>query len=115
MQPWSWSRDSDRLAGTRAGAGGILVFSFKTGTYEALTNFGSTPVWLADDRRLMFAFEDRLFVVDSRTKETKEIYTFPQSRVAFVEGGGFNITRDSRTIYAAPIVREGDIWMATAK
>jgi eukaryotic-like serine/threonine-protein kinase len=117
MQAWSWSSDGARLAGGVAGPGrgGVLVYSFATKSYERLTDFGSAPVWLNDDRRLLFGFEDRLFVVDSRTKITKEVAVFPRARVDLINGGGFSITKDNRTIYVTPIVREGDIWMATVK
>jgi hypothetical protein len=72
-------------------------------------------MWLNDDRRLVFAFEERLFVVDSRTRATggSDCVSAGSNRVD--RGRGFGLTKDNRTIYVAPVKREGDIWLAARK
>jgi len=114
--PWSWSPDGTRLAGhARLGGPGIRILSLKQGTYNALTDFGSTPRWLSDGRRLLFAADNRVLLVDSVSKVVKELWSFESHRVELPAGGGFGVSPDDRTIYVAPVVREGDIWMATLK
>ena len=92
-----------------------MIYSIKEQTYESITTFGSTPAWLSDNRRLIFAFENRLFLVNRATKSFTELISFGEGRVQLAAGGGFSVTKDGRTIYVTPVVREGDIWMATMK
>jgi hypothetical protein len=33
---------------------GIVTYSFRTRSFDRLTDFGEFPVWLADSRRVMF-------------------------------------------------------------
>lgn len=114
--PWSWSNDGRAIAGWYSGqGGGILVYDVNTRSYEEIATFGSTPVWLADNRRLIFAFQNRLFLVDRGTKSPAEVISFGEGRIQMAAGGGFSMTRDGRTIYATPVERDGDIWMATVK
>lgn len=116
LTPWSWSPDGRAIAGWYAGQGeGILVYDVNTRSYEEITTFGSTPVWLSDNRRLIFAFQNRLFLVDRGTKSPTELISFGEGRIQMAAGGGFSITKDGRTIYATPVARDGDIWMATVK
>jgi Tol biopolymer transport system component/DNA-binding winged helix-turn-helix (wHTH) protein len=115
FQAWSWSPDGRSIAGSNASDGGVMIYSIEKRTYESITAFGSTPAWLSDNRRLMFAFENRLFLVDRTTRSVTELMSFGEGRVQLAAGGGFSVTRDSRAIYVTPVVREGDIWMATMK
>ena len=94
---------------------GVWILSLKQGTYTRLTDFGSTPHWLSDGRRLLFAADSRVLLVDSASKRAKELLSFGSSRVQLAAGGGFSVSRDDRRIYVSPVVREGDIWMATFK
>lgn len=119
--PWSWSPDGTRLAGQASRpsrpqrGGGVWILSLKEGTHTALTDFGSTPLWLSDGRRLLFAADSRVLLVDSVSNVVRELLSFGPSRVQLAAGGGFSISRDDRRIYVAPVVREGDVWMATFK
>lgn len=113
--PWSWSPDGRAVAGWYAGqGGGIVIYSVEKQTYEGITTFGSTPAWLSDNRRLIFAFQNRLFLVDRERKAANELISF-EGRIQMAAGGGFSVTKDGRTIYATPVVRDGDIWMATLR
>jgi Tol biopolymer transport system component len=74
-----------------------------------LTDFGRNPVWLSDNRRLLFfhPYERKLFLVDSETKEFKELTT-PTENVMFPD-----ISPDNRYIYASVREEEADVWMLT--
>jgi eukaryotic-like serine/threonine-protein kinase len=109
--PISWSPDGARLAGqigfSDRGGAGIALYSFASRTYERLTDFGEWPAWFGDSRRILFVFKGREFwVLDTRTKQTKKIY----STVWDVLGPP-RITRDARAVYFSRRVTEGDIYL----
>jgi len=108
--PNSWSRDGQRLAGTRSGFG-ILVFSFATRTYEQLAATGAYPVWMRDSRRLLYLDEGKVRVLDSGTKEIRDVLV-PPSGSSFK---GFDLSPDERTLYLGRATPEGDVCMLTAQ
>jgi Tol biopolymer transport system component len=112
---WSWSRDGKRLAGWRriistGRDAGILVYSFESESYESLTDQGRNPVWLSDDRRLLFSSEPagKLFLVDSATKRIKELTT--EDSPTYTRA---TISPDDRYIYTSILTEEADIWLLT--
>ena len=76
-----WSPDSTRLAGQigmTGGAKGIVIYTFASRAYERLTDFGEWPVWLPDSRRVLFVSGGRdYWVVDTRTKQTRKVFSVP--------------------------------------
>ena len=109
----SWSPDGMRLAGQIGGVGavgrGIVVYSFATRRYEQLTDFGEWPVWLSDNRRILFVARGRaFFIVDSRTKEVREIFSVTRDVL-----GPPRLTHDGRSIVYSRRITEGDIWLLT--
>jgi Tol biopolymer transport system component len=110
----SWSPDSQLLAcqtGFNEGGSspnlGIVTFSFKSGKFERLTDYGEWPVWLPDSRRLLFVSKGRdFFVIDSRSRQARKI--FPVERDVL---GPPRMPRDGRSIYFTRRVTEADIWM----
>ncbi|NHZ73815.1 MAG: protein kinase, partial [Nitrospirae bacterium] len=51
----SWSPDGTMLTGQAGFPGtGVVVYSFDTGTYERLTDFGEWPVWLTRQSTMRF-------------------------------------------------------------
>jgi Tol biopolymer transport system component len=112
--PWSWSADGRHLAGFTRRPKGILVLSFATGKYTRFTSAGSTPVWLPDGRRLLYAVDDRLLLLDTATGRSRELLNAGPARLELAAGGGFSIS-SAGYIYLAPVTREGDIWLASPK
>jgi len=111
--PNSWSPDGARLAGqigfSDRGGTGVVLYTFASRTYERLTDFGEWPVWFGDSRRLLFVFKGREFwVVDSRMKQTRKIYSTIWDTL-----GPPRITRDGRAAYFARRVTEADIYLLT--
>jgi len=111
--PNAWSPDGAKLAGmigfSDRGGIGVVLYTFASRTYERLTDFGEWPVWFGDSRRLLFVFKGREFwVVDSRTKQTRKIY----STVWDVLGPP-RMTRDGRSVFYSRRVTEGDIYLLT--
>jgi hypothetical protein len=48
------------------------VPAFRTKTYSRIAD-GAAPVWLPDSRRLVYASAGRLFLVDTASKQPREI------------------------------------------
>jgi eukaryotic-like serine/threonine-protein kinase len=106
----SWSPDGSRLAG-QAGlaAHGIIVYSLESRIFERLTDFGGYPVWLPDNRRVMFVSGGRDFhVVDTRTRKVEKVFSVQRDII-----GPPQLTRDGREAYFSRRVTEGDIWLLT--
>lgn len=110
---WSWSQDGKKLAGfRRLGDGtfaGIVIYSFDSREFDRLIDFGRNPVWLSDNRRLLFfhPYERKLFLVDSETGEHKELVTFTENIMYPA------ISPDNRYIYASVLEEESDVWLLT--
>jgi Tol biopolymer transport system component/DNA-binding winged helix-turn-helix (wHTH) protein len=112
----SWSPDARRLAGFQLrGDGrysGIGIYSFENGDYTRFTDFGQSPFWLRDSRRLIFSSgpsrEGAIYLMDSQSRKVHQIVS-----VAPNEALGDAISPDNRWIYFTLQVTEADIWMAS--
>src|SRR5262245_20423320 len=109
---WSWSPDGQKLAGVwQAGkSSGVFTYSLATRRYERITDFGSDPVWLSDNYRLLFIFRHKLYLVDTRAKQPREILSPDGLRVSLATP-----SRDDRQIYLSVISPESDIQMLSLK
>lgn len=108
---WSWSSDGRKLAGdiqrVAGPADGILVYSIESQHYEKLTDFGRSPVWLSDSRRLLFQDRAKLYLIDSHSKKVRELFSVAPN----VFGVAGTISRDDRQIYFSLVSSEADIWL----
>ncbi len=109
---WSWSPDGRKLAGRPRSAegytSGIALYSLESQQYEKLTDFGRFPIWLNDNRRLLFRHRDKLFLVNSQTKKVREVLSVDPHRIL-----DFALSRDDRLIYFSLVSTEADIWLLT--
>jgi eukaryotic-like serine/threonine-protein kinase len=106
----AWSQDGSQLAG-QAGlaANGIITYSLRSRRFNRLTNFGGYPVWLPDNRQLMFVSGGRdFYVVDARSKRVEKVFSVQRDII-----GPPQLTRDGREAYFSRRVTEGDIWLLT--
>jgi Tol biopolymer transport system component/tRNA A-37 threonylcarbamoyl transferase component Bud32 len=110
--PHSWSPDGERLAGMIAALDqGIVLYTFRTGTYARLTNYGQWPVWLPDSRRLLFVSGGNAFyVVDRVTRRVRKVFTVSRGVI-----GPPQLTRDGRTMYYSRRDTQADIWLVTLR
>lgn len=109
--PWDWSPDGSALAGTisglQTGSLGITLYSFQTHQFEVITEFGTAPVWLSDNNRLLFQDQSTIYLVDRRAKgTTHRIFSVSPSTIS-----GFTISPDDRSIYFSMDATESDIWL----
>jgi eukaryotic-like serine/threonine-protein kinase len=111
----SWSPDGRRLAGFQLrGDGkfsGIGIYSFENGDYIRVTDFGQSPFWLRDSRRLIFSTgisrDGAIYLMDSQSRKFHQIVSVAPNEVI-----GDAISPDNRWIYFTLQVTEADIWMA---
>jgi len=111
----SWSPDGRRLAGTRAPAGGISVFSFDSRRYEDFTEFGFLPRWLSDGRRLVFftfatTSKSAMYLLDTRSRKVHEILSVTPNEIRVLAP-----SQDDRRIYFGVTVIEADVWLMSLK
>jgi Tol biopolymer transport system component len=112
FQAWSWSGDGKKIAGyliNRDGSeAGIGIYFLESQKFEKLTTYGMDPVWLSDNRRLLFHNDGRIDLLDTDTKKTRPVLSVaPQS----VAKRGFTISEDDRMIYFSQSTTEADIWL----
>ena len=108
----SWSPDGKKLAGYMVSAGtgesGIFVYSFETRRYEKISDFGVFPVWLDDNRRLLFYQRDKIYLLDSQTKKSEEVMSVAPNRTQRI-----TVSKDNRTAFYTLQKTEADIWLGS--
>jgi Tol biopolymer transport system component len=112
--PWSWSPDGKLLAGwpykNELPGSGVVVYSFATSRYERLTERGTHPAWLNDNRRLIYILHGKMYILDSLTRHSREFHSVEPEYLA-----RFAITRDNRRIYYSLFSTEATIWLLSLK
>lgn len=105
--PFSWSSDGQLLAGTwvNNAKDSVRVYNLKTETYEQVTDFGTKPAWLNDNRRLLFRSEGRLYVADAVTKKFREIMSLTPHEIR-----SFCVSKDNAVYYTLRRT-EANIWL----
>jgi eukaryotic-like serine/threonine-protein kinase len=112
LLPWSWSPDGRRIAAFQLRPdntlGGMFIYSLEDHKLHELSRLGKGPVWLKDSRRLLFADDKGIFLIDSVSGKTKQILSVGLDRV-----DGLTIAPDGRSIYIVRTFTESDVWMMT--
>ena len=106
--PNSWSHDGRWLAGQQwFGVLGVFRYSVHARTFEQLTDFGEWPVWLPDNRHILFVSRGREFhILDTHTKTTTPILSVLRDTL-----GPPRLTRDGRRAFFSRRITESDVWM----
>jgi len=107
--PWDWSPDGSCLVGwLPINGGGIVFYDFAQHRYERFnTASGDFPIWLNDNRRVLFHDRGSLFTLDRRTGKSQEILTLkPPAQI-----GHYAFSRDNRRLYYTNWSNEADIWL----
>ncbi|HSE98738.1 MAG TPA: hypothetical protein VLD57_10790 [Blastocatellia bacterium] len=112
--PEAWSADGDKLL---AGVNSIsnlsilAVYSFETGRFEKVSDTAShAAAWLQDDRRALSLFDSSIFILDTRTKKQRLLFSDEPNKIIRLR-----ITRDNRWLYYILESVEADIWMLQQK
>jgi Tol biopolymer transport system component len=114
FHPWSWSPDGKLLAGwpykPELPSSGVVVYSFATSRYERLTERGTHPVWLNDNRRLIYINLGKMYMLDSLARRSWKFHSVEPDHFA-----KFAISRDNRRIYYSLFSSEATIWLLSMK
>lgn len=106
----SWSPDGSKLGGTWIidGVHYLHAYDVETRTFE---NFGIAarwPIWLSDNRRLLFTRDGKLHLLDTKTKKSHELLSVEPYTISTICP-----TRDNRSLYFTVQKTESDIWLLT--
>ncbi len=106
-----WSRDGRLLLGHMRRADGtskgIGIYSLASGSFEQVSRMGFLPRWLADDRRILFWHQGRVYLIDRRSRAPREAFSIPGVQIE----QNFDISRDNRRIYFNVPTYEADVWL----
>ncbi len=112
FEGWSWSRDGKKIAGVKHLPNGIHsgigVYDLESKTYDWITDFGDWPIWLNDNRRLLFVSQGNLLLFDTQTRKYQQLMVVTDQDVDI---GSPAISHDNRTIYFTYVAAEADIWL----
>jgi serine/threonine protein kinase len=98
-----WSPDGRRIAA--ADTSGVLwLFDVAAKTWERI-GVGSWPRWLPDGRHLVATSRGRVMLVDTTTREAREIYQEPARLI-----GTAVLAPDGQRLYVTSAATESDIW-----
>jgi Tol biopolymer transport system component len=109
---FSWSRDGRFFAGDYIDQAfrnlGSYVESVETGKRRRLTEAGEKPVWLSDNRRIIYLREGAIWIIDSDTGRTSEIVPAlkPPRRLS-----SFDLAPDESFLVVVEDTAESDIWL----
>jgi eukaryotic-like serine/threonine-protein kinase len=119
FQGWRWSPDGKRLAGISQGPqgtnqrAGLVLYSFDSNSYERITDFGTNPEWLADNRHIVFLYagkgpqaDTKVWLVNAQTKRVKGLIEHPTQLFSTL---GF--THDNRRMFYTATNHQSDIFL----
>jgi WD40 repeat protein len=107
--PLEWSPDGRQL--TCRGSSATFAYSFKSRSYQRLTEYPTSVAWLGDNRRLITESRDgRLLLMDSLSKHTSEVLsTLPQHSFSP------HLSRDNRQVFFMRGDDQADIYILSIK
>ena len=112
--PWDWSPDGTLLVGWQPlnEQRAMVVYSFAQQRYEHFsTRLGAYPIWLNDNRRVLFREGGNLYVLDRLNGKWREVLTLkPPNQI-----GNYALSRDNRRLYYTSGSNEADIWLLDLK
>jgi Tol biopolymer transport system component len=112
FEGWSWSTDGKKLAGIRhlpnGVHSGIGIYDLETRTYDWLTDFGDWPIWLNDNRQLLFVSQGDIYLFDTASRKYHQIFEVTDQDVDI---GSPALSRDNRTLYFTYVAADADIWL----
>jgi Tol biopolymer transport system component len=114
FQPVSWSPDAVRLAGQERRSNkpraGVAIYDLTTKQYTRLTTSGGRPIWLNDNRRLIYSDGSSAYLIDTVSRQTHELFS-----VAPYQNPDMTVSRDSRSLWVSVRANEADVWVTTPR
>jgi Tol biopolymer transport system component len=87
---------------------GIGIYDLQTRTYDWLTDFGDWPIWLNDNRQLLFVSQGDIYLFDTASRKYHQIFEVTDQDVDI---GSPALSRDNRTLYFTYVAADADIWL----
>jgi eukaryotic-like serine/threonine-protein kinase len=113
LWPHSWSRDGSKIVGdiqhSDGTLSGVAVYSLSSKQYLRIADFGSSPRWLRDSRRIIFRHQDKLYLADAASKKIHPILSVAPHEIEWA----FAVSEDDRLICFSLLAVEADIWLMT--
>ncbi len=108
-----WSADGKKLLFVYFEPDGdeveIGFYNLETKTTEKMTETGSSPFWLNDNRHFIFIDRNTIFLCDSQTKKITELY-----KPFAYEIQQANISPDNKAIFFRYLQVDSDVWLIDA-
>lgn len=109
---WSWSPDSQKLAGWSSSRNSEFahsyIYTLATQKYEKIADLGMRQYWLSDNRHLLSVDKGAIYLHDSQTKSAHKLWARPS-----LEARGASISADRRRIFFSVLIDESDIKLLT--
>ncbi|HLX06267.1 MAG TPA: protein kinase [Thermoanaerobaculia bacterium] len=107
----SWSTDGSRIAGVETDVvpGRLMTYSLAKRSYQVFPERGSHPLWLHDNRRLLFQANGGIYLLDT-AGGTAHAVIKPTASSTFNLAGS---SPDDREIYLIDSTEEGHIYLRT--
>jgi Tol biopolymer transport system component len=107
--PTSWSPDGLQIAGVDGGADRITVYSVASREYRQFADAGTPtwPIWLPDNRTLLYAASGELRSLDTTTNASGVVFRLPAEIISSPA-----LSPDGRMLYLNIIKPQGDIVIA---
>jgi len=103
--PGRWSPDRSLFAGTAGGA--VWIYSTATREHHQLRP-GKAPVWLHDNRRLIYASEGRLYLAEAVLTISRELLSLADQTL-----GAPRLSPDNRRLYFTADGVDANLWLLT--
>ena len=103
--PGRWSRDRALYAGTSAGA--VWIYSAAARDYYQLRP-GTSPIWLQDGRRLIYASEGKLYIAEAVLRISRELLVLADQSL-----GAPRLSADNRLVYFTAEGVDANLWLMT--
>ena len=108
-----WSNDGKKLLFVYfeddGDENGIGIFNFDTNNFERITETGTSPFWLNDNRHFIFTDRNTIWVCDTQTKQISELY-----KPFAYEIQHANIAPDNKSIFFRYLQIDADVWLLDA-
>ncbi|HTP34775.1 MAG TPA: protein kinase [Candidatus Acidoferrales bacterium] len=104
---WNWSPDGKMIAGFLDRDNGIAIYTPASRSFRKVTERGADPVWLSDNRRLLYLDQGKIHLVELASGSTRELVSAAPEEVA---RRGFAVSPDDSRIYFSVSTTEADVW-----
>jgi Tol biopolymer transport system component len=101
-----WSPDGTRIAAHESPTGGIWTYRVADRHWERIVPGVIYPRWLPDGQRLVATSHGRIVLVDTRLKQSRDLYEEPGRRISYAAP-----SRDGRRLYFTSGKTGADVWL----